>query len=382
MDDIFCKETTKKGERCKNVKSKKITENHGLCTKHYNIRSKDGTLDDFCKNGPTPQKESFTAPTKTYPYFSDNIYVLFGIEKKEHITLNNFIDSFNISSTDKQKNLSKAMIFIKKYYSSQEKFTAPTPEYPYFSDNIYVIFGLNKSAKYSDFKNAYSKNAHEDSTEAFLFIKKYYSSQDEEFTAPTKTYPYFSDNIYVIFGLTKGAIYMDFLSAYYNSGLDRKNKLLNNAYKFVNNYYCNHKEPLEEFTAPTPTYPYFSDNIYVIFGLSKGATYMDFKNAFSKSRHKYISKAFLFIVKYYGSQPPPIRNKCIYIPPTTLNPYFSDNVYTIFEIEKGSTFQQFKRSYHGLSLKYHPDKNKTPEAIPKIREINNAYEVVKNHYEK
>ena len=38
------------------------------------------------------------------------------------------------------------------------------------------------------------------------------------------------------------------------------------------------------------------------------------------------------------------------------------------------TINQIKRHYHTKALIYHPDKNKTPEAVSKFQEINTAYQ--------
>jgi len=50
--------------------------------------------------------------------------------------------------------------------------------------------------------------------------------------------------------------------------------------------------------------------------------------------------------------------------------------YEILEIDKNSTEDEIKKAYRRLSLLYHPDRNTSPEATEKIREINTAYETL------
>jgi DnaJ-class molecular chaperone len=52
------------------------------------------------------------------------------------------------------------------------------------------------------------------------------------------------------------------------------------------------------------------------------------------------------------------------------------NYYDILEVSKESTDEEIKKSYRRLSLQYHPDRNPSPEASEKIREINTAYETL------
>jgi len=54
------------------------------------------------------------------------------------------------------------------------------------------------------------------------------------------------------------------------------------------------------------------------------------------------------------------------------------DLYKILEVNRNASDDEIKRSYKKLAMKYHPDKNKSPEAIQKIQEINHAHEVLSN----
>lgn len=47
--------------------------------------------------------------------------------------------------------------------------------------------------------------------------------------------------------------------------------------------------------------------------------------------------------------------------------------YNILGVDEKSDIKEIKKAYRELSLKWHPDKNKDPEAINKIQLINQAY---------
>lgn len=43
--------------------------------------------------------------------------------------------------------------------------------------------------------------------------------------------------------------------------------------------------------------------------------------------------------------------------------------YDILGVPKGATGRQIKKAFHKLAMKYHPDKNKSPDAEVRFREI-------------
>ena len=58
------------------------------------------------------------------------------------------------------------------------------------------------------------------------------------------------------------------------------------------------------------------------------------------------------------------------------------DLYSILNLTKDSTTEEIKKSYKKLAFKYHPDKNKDPEAIPVFKDISEAYEILTNKEKK
>ncbi|CAK6434758.1 unnamed protein product [Pipistrellus nathusii] len=54
----------------------------------------------------------------------------------------------------------------------------------------------------------------------------------------------------------------------------------------------------------------------------------------------------------------------------------SKSYYDILGLPKSASERQIKKAFHKLAMKYHPDKNKSPDAEAKFREIAEAYETL------
>jgi curved DNA-binding protein CbpA len=50
--------------------------------------------------------------------------------------------------------------------------------------------------------------------------------------------------------------------------------------------------------------------------------------------------------------------------------------YNVLGVSEVADIKDIKKNYRELSLKWHPDKNKDPEAITKIQSINEAYSIL------
>ncbi|KAG9342242.1 hypothetical protein JZ751_016744 [Albula glossodonta] len=50
--------------------------------------------------------------------------------------------------------------------------------------------------------------------------------------------------------------------------------------------------------------------------------------------------------------------------------------YDILGVSKDATERQIKKAFHKLAMQYHPDKNKSPDAEAKFREVAEAYETL------
>ena len=53
-----------------------------------------------------------------------------------------------------------------------------------------------------------------------------------------------------------------------------------------------------------------------------------------------------------------------------------NDYYTVLGIARGASEEEIKKSYRKQALRYHPDKNKSPGAEDRFKEIAEAYDVL------
>lgn len=54
----------------------------------------------------------------------------------------------------------------------------------------------------------------------------------------------------------------------------------------------------------------------------------------------------------------------------------NEDFYKVLGVSKNATADEIKRAYRKLALEYHPDKNKSKDAVGKFKEVSKAYEVL------
>ena len=52
------------------------------------------------------------------------------------------------------------------------------------------------------------------------------------------------------------------------------------------------------------------------------------------------------------------------------------NFYRVLEFSRGDSFEKLKKNFRRISLEWHPDKNKSPEAVHTFRKVKHAYETL------
>ena len=57
-----------------------------------------------------------------------------------------------------------------------------------------------------------------------------------------------------------------------------------------------------------------------------------------------------------------------------------DKAFTTLELESTATIDEVRRRYRELTLKYHPDRNKTSDTTQKMTQINNAVDLIMDYF--
>ncbi len=72
----------------------------------------------------------------------------------------------------------------------------------------------------------------------------------------------------------------------------------------------------------------------------------------------------------------PMLYLCTLVTLLLLSSVHGRDLYKILGVGRSSSEADIKRAYRKLSLKYHPDKNPSPDAAEKFAELGTAYEIL------